>query len=179
MGSTKQIYHMTFKYKGTAALVIFYNLLFVVFNLISLVLFVPFLQIIFPSGEAKEEVIKPVFNGRFTGLFDYMSNGYEYFMYTMAEDNPKEALLFVCISVAIAFFLKNLFRYGAIYHQSQLRMAVVRDVRDSLFTKALRLPLSYYTEERKGDLMSRMQSDVGEIEIAVVAILELIYHINL
>jgi len=175
MGSTKQIYHMTFKYKGTAALVIFYNLLFVIFNLISLVLFVPFLQIIFPSGEAKEEVIKPVFNGRFTGLFDYMSNGYEYFMYTMAEDNPKEALLFVCISVAIAFFLKNLFRYGAIYHQSQLRMAVVRDVRDSLFTKALRLPLSYYTEERKGDLMSRMQSDVGEIEIAVVAILELIY----
>ena len=175
MGSTKQIYHMTFKYKGTAVLVIFYNLLFVVFNLISLVLFVPFLQIIFPSGEAKEEVIKPVFNGRFTGLFDYMSNGYEYFMYTMAEDNPKEALLFVCISVAIAFFLKNLFRYGAIYHQSQLRMAVVRDVRDSLFTKALRLPLSYYTEERKGDLMSRMQSDVGEIEIAVVAILELIY----
>ena len=166
---------MTFKYKGTAALVIFYNLLFVIFNLISLVLFVPFLQIIFPSGEAKEEVIKPVFNGRFTGLFDYMSNGYEYFMYTMAEDNPKEALLFVCISVAIAFFLKNLFRYGAIYHQSQLRMAVVRDVRDSLFTKALRLPLSYYTEERKGDLMSRMQSDVGEIEIAVVAILELIY----
>ena len=166
---------MTFKYKGTAALVIFYNLLFVVFNLISLVLFVPFLQIIFPSGEAKEEVIKPVFNGRFTGLFDYMSNGYEYFMYTMAEDNPKEALLFVCISVAIAFLLKNLFRYGAIYHQSQLRMAVVRDVRDSLFTKALRLPLSYYTEERKGDLMSRMQSDVGEIEIAVVAILELIY----
>lgn len=175
MGSTKQIYHMTFKYKGTAALVIFYNLLFVVFNLISLVLFVPFLQIIFPPGEAKEEVIKPVFNGRFTGLFDYMSNGYEYFMYTMVEDNPKEALLFVCISVAIAFFLKNLFRYGAIYHQSQLRMAVVRDVRDSLFTKALRLPLSYYTEERKGDLMSRMQSDVGEIEIAVVAILELIY----
>ncbi len=166
---------MTFKYKGTAALVIFYNLLFVVFNLISLVLFVPFLQIIFPPGEAKEEVIKPVFNGRFTGLFDYMSNGYEYFMYTMVEDNPKEALLFVCISVAIAFFLKNLFRYGAIYHQSQLRMAVVRDVRDSLFTKALRLPLSYYTEERKGDLMSRMQSDVGEIEIAVVAILELIY----
>ena len=59
---------------------------------------------------------------------------------TMAKDDPKGALLFVCVSVAIAFFLKNLFRYGAIYHQSQLRMAVVRDVRDALFTKALRLP---------------------------------------
>lgn len=175
MGSTKQIYKMTFKYKGTAALVIIYNLLFVIFNLISLVLFVPFLQIIFPTGETQEEVLKPIYSGGFEGFFNYLSDSYEYFMYTMAKDDPKGALLFVCVSVAIAFFLKNLFRYGAIYHQSQLRMAVVRDVRDALFTKALRLPLSYYTEERKGDLMSRMQSDVGEIEIAVVAILELIY----
>jgi subfamily B ATP-binding cassette protein MsbA len=54
-------------------------------------------------------------------------------------------------------------------------MAVVRDVKDQIFSKAMKLPLSYYTEERKGDLMSRMNSDVGEIEIAVVAILELIY----
>ncbi len=166
---------MTFKYKGTAALVIIYNLLFVIFNLVSLVLFVPFLQIIFPTGEGQKEVLKPVYDGGFEGFFNYLSDSYEYFMYTMAKDDPKHALLFVCVSVAIAFFLKNLFRYGAIWHQSQLRMAVVRDVRDLLFTKALRLPLSYYTEERKGDLMSRMQSDVGEIEIAVVAILELIY----
>lgn len=166
---------MTFKYKGTAALVIIYNLLFVIFNLISLVLFVPFLQIIFKDMDQPKEVAQPVYEGGFLGVFDYLSSSYEYFMYTMTKDDPKNALLFVCISVALAFFLKNLFRYGAVWHQSQLRMAVVRDVRDALFTKALRLPLSYYTEERKGDLMSRMQSDVGEIEIAVVAILELIY----
>lgn len=166
---------MTFKYKGTAALVIIYNLLFVIFNLISLVLFVPFLQIIFKDMDQAKEVAQPVYEGGFLGVFDYLSSSYEYFMYTMTKDDPKNALLFVCISVALAFFLKNLFRYGAVWHQSQLRMAVVRDVRDALFTKALRLPLSYYTEERKGDLMSRMQSDVGEIEIAVVAILELIY----
>lgn len=166
---------MTFKYKGTAALVIIYNLLFVIFNLVSLVLFVPFLQIIFSAGKEQKIVAKPVLEEGLTGFFSYISDSYEYFMYTMAKDDPKNALLFVCVSVAIAFFLKNLFRYGAIWHQSQLRFAVVRDVRDALFSKALRLPLSYYTEEHKGDLMSRMQSDVGEIEVAVVAILELIY----
>lgn len=96
-------------------------------------------------------------------------------MQEMVKEDPKEALFFVCGAVLIAFFLKNLARYGAIWHQSQLRMAVVRDVKDSIFSKAMKLPLSFYTEERKGDLMSRMSSDVGEIEIAVVAILELIY----
>lgn len=175
MSSTKQIYKLTFKYKGIAILTIIYNLLFVIFNLISLVLFVPFLQIIFPKDAPTEVVAKPIYEGGFEGFFKYLADSYNYFMHSMAHDDPKGALLFVCVSVAVAFFLKNLFRYGAIWHQSQLRMAVVRDVRDQLFTKALRLPLSYYTEERKGDLMSRMQSDVGEIEIAVVAILELIY----
>jgi subfamily B ATP-binding cassette protein MsbA len=77
--------------------------------------------------------------------------------------------------VIVAFFLKNVFRYMAVFFQSQFRMAVTRDIRDELFEKAMRLPLSFYTEERKGDVMSRMNSDVGEIEIAVVCMLELIF----
>ena len=96
-------------------------------------------------------------------------------MQSMTASDPKEALIFVCITVAIAFFLKNIFRYGAVWFQSQLRMSVVRDVRDAIFSKAMRLPLSYYTDERKGDLISRMQSDVGEIENAVIAVLELFF----
>lgn len=143
--------------------------------MISLVLFVPFLQVIFPDGEVVEQVAPPVYEGGIGGFFEYMSDSYQYYMQNMAHDNPKNALMFVCISVAISFLLKNLFRYGAVWYQSQLRMAVVRDVRDKLYEKAMRLPISYYTEERKGDLMSRMQSDVGEIEIAVVAVLELFF----
>jgi subfamily B ATP-binding cassette protein MsbA len=139
------------------------------------VLFVPFLQIIFPNGDELERVSKPEFEASFQGFFDYLADSYNYFMQSMVDDDPKNALLFVCISVAIAFTLKNIFRYGAIWHQSQLRMAVVRDVREKLFEKAMKLPISYYTEERKGDLMSRMQSDVGEIENAVVAVLEIFF----
>lgn len=107
--------------------------------------------------------------------FEYITDSFNYFMNSMASDDPKSALMFVCISVVIAFFLKNVFRYIAIFHQSQLRMAVVRDYRDQLFRKAMILPLSFFTEERKGDLMARMNNDVDEIEVAVVAMLELVF----
>jgi len=171
-----EIYRYTFTYKWTAILVIVYNLLFVFFNLLSMVLFIPFLQLIFPDKtDSLILPVEPVMASGIKGFIKYCSEYYSYFMETMVQQDPKEALLFVCVSVMIAFFLKNLFRYGAIWHQSQLRMAVVRDVRDKIYSKAMQLPLSYYSDERKGDLMSRMQSDVGEVEIAVISMLELIY----
>jgi subfamily B ATP-binding cassette protein MsbA len=172
----KALYKATFIYKWRAFATIFFNLLYVLFNLISLVLFVPFLQVIFPSDDVVEKIAKPSMDGvGFTATIDYVKDSYNYFMQNMAAEDPKHALFFVCVTVVIAFFFKNLFRYLAIYHQSQLRFAVVRDYRDALFQKSMRLPMSYFTEERKGDLMARMNSDVQEIDLAVIAILELIY----
>ncbi len=96
-------------------------------------------------------------------------------MQELVRNDPKQALFIVCLSVLGAFLFKNIFRYAAVWHQSELRMAVVRDLRNQLFYKALILPLSYYSDERRGDLMTRMNNDVGEIEIAVVSVLELVY----
>jgi subfamily B ATP-binding cassette protein MsbA len=176
MKSLLEIYKLTFSYRLKAILVIVFNLLFVLFGLISLVLFIPFLQLIFPNGDEKiVELAKPVYEGGFTQFFKYCSELYQYGMQQMVIHDPKQALLVVCISVAAAFLLKNFFRYLAIYHQSHLRMAVVRDVRDRIFEKAMHLPLSFYTAERKGDLMARMNNDVGEIEIAVVSMLEVVF----
>lgn len=176
MKQLKALYKATFLYKWRAFATILFNLLYVVFNLISLVLFVPFLQVIFPDEQTFEKISQPIYDGSgFFGYIEYIKESYNFFMQSMAEQDPKNALFFVCISVVIAFFLKNLFRYLAIYHQSQLRFAVVRDYRDMLFKKSMRLPMSYFTEEKKGDLMSRMNSDVNEIDLAVVAVLELIY----
>ncbi|MNK05608.1 Lipid A export ATP-binding/permease protein MsbA [compost metagenome] len=174
MKSILAFHKYTFSYKAPAILTIVYNLLFVIFNLLSMVLFIPFLQLIFKS-EQTVDLPEPVYNGGFGDFFIYCKDLFNYTMQEMVKEDPKDALLFVCISVLSAFFLKNLTRYGAIWYQSQLRMAVVRDIKNQIFAKAMKLPLSFYTEERKGDLMSRMNSDVGEIEIAVVAILELIY----
>lgn len=173
MKSILEIFRYTFKYKGTAVLVILSNLLYVIFNLISLALFVPFLQVLFK--ETKEVLIEPVYSGDFIDYFAYMADLFNYKMGTLANDDPRGALFLACISIGLSFFGKTLFRYLAIWFQSQLRMSVVRDLRDLLFEKALRLPISYYTDERKGDLMSRMQSDVGEVENGVIAMLELIF----
>ncbi|MGC6433240.1 MAG: ABC transporter ATP-binding protein [Crocinitomicaceae bacterium] len=171
-----EIHRYAFSYRITAIMVIFCNLLFTIFNLVSLILFVPFLQIIFLDTDKKfEAIVKPEYHGGFIDFFKYLSSYYNYFMESMAAEDPKKALLFVCFSVIIAFFLKNIFRYGAVWYQSQMRMAVVRDIRNKLFQKALNLPLSFYSEERKGDIMSRMNSDVGEVEISVVSVLELVY----
>ena len=171
-----EIHRYAFSYRITAIMVIFCNLLFTIFNLVSLILFVPFLQIIFLDTNKKfEAIVKPEYHGGFIDFFKYLSSYYNYFMESMAAEDPKKALLFVCFSVIIAFFLKNIFRYGAVWYQSQMRMAVVRDIRNKLFQKALNLPLSFYSEERKGDIMSRMNSDVGEVEISVVSVLELVY----
>lgn len=173
MKQIKEIFKATFSYRWRAISVIFFNLIYILFNLISLLLFIPFLQIIFKE---QKEVVEPIMDSKSVfGFFEYCADYYNYFMATMANDNPKNALLFVCVSVLIAFFLKNFFRYLAIYAQSELRMAVVRDVRDNIFSKSIKLPLSFFTDEKKGDLMARMNNDVNEIENAVISILELIF----
>ena len=135
-----EVYRYTFAYKWRAILVIVCNLLFVIFNLISIVLFIPVLQLIFKPEIVAEKVPEPNWNGQFFSLFEYIKDYYYFFMDNLVSQDPKFALLFVCVSVFIAFFLKNLFRYGAIWHQSELRMAVVRDLRGRLFEKALNLP---------------------------------------
>lgn len=175
MSYYKEIYNYTFKYRGLAWATILFNFLFVVFNLLSLVLFVPVLQLIFRTEQTLPVVSAPQWKSGFSGAVNYIKDAYSYEMYLLVKTDPKGALLFVCVSVFLAFLLKNIFRYGAVWTQSKLRMSVVRDVRGSLFEKSLKLPLSYHSNEKKGDLMARMNSDVNEIEVAVVSLLELIF----
>ena len=177
MKGFSQIFRLAFSYKRKAYAVIVFNVLFVLFNLISLVLFVPFLKLIFDPEERGKiaEITKPVWEER-ENLFEYFADTYNFMQAEfILKYGFSGALAFICITVLIAFFLKNLFRYGAIWNQSFLRMAVVKDLREALFKKAVNLPMSYFSKEKKGDLMARITSDVGEIEIAVVYALEMIF----
>jgi ATP-binding cassette, subfamily B, bacterial MsbA len=175
MNSIRQIFNYSFKYRKLAFLTIIGNLLFTFFNLLSLVLFIPFLQLIFSSEKLQTVIPKPTYSGDISLLPDFIIKSYNFQMHDMVIHDPKQALFSVCIMVFSAFFLKNLFRYMAIWFQSELRFSVVRDVRDELFEKSIHLPLSFHTKERKGDLISRMSSDVGEIENGVVALLEILF----
>ena len=175
MKSYLEIFRYTIRYRLHTFLVVLCNMFFVIFNLLSLVLFIPVLQLIFKKPESITLVAEPEFQWGIPDIFLYVKDYYNFTMTSMVRNNPFDALLFVCVSVMLAFFFKNLFRYGAVWFQSELRMAVVRDVRNKLFNKSMSLPLAYHTNERKGDLMARMVSDVNEIEIAVVCLLELLF----
>ena len=175
MKSYLEIFRYTIKYRLATFMVVLCNVFFVVFNLLSLVLFIPVLQLVFKDPQSIELVPKPKFHWGIPDVFLYVKDFYNYTMTGMVKTQPLDALFFVCVSVMLTFFFKNLFRYGAVWFQSELRMAVVRDVRDKLFQKSMSLPLAYHTNERKGDLMARMVSDVNEIEIAVVCLLELLF----
>lgn len=170
-----QIFRISFKYRLLAVLTIFGNLLFTVFNLLSLVLFIPFLQLIFSSNETKKQLIFPRYTGSIIDLPSYLTDRYNYEMGRLVNSDPKTALLMVCVMVFCAFFLKNLSRYVAVWFQSDLRARVVKDMRDKIYEKSIRLPLSFHSNQRKGDLLTRMGHDVGEVENAVVCTLELIF----
>ena len=171
----KEILKLTFTYRAKTILVVLCNLLFVVFNLLSLILFIPVLQLIFQSKAVATPAQKPSSPETILGWFEYIKAYYQYTMENLVIKDPKTALILVCILVFLAFLLKNVFRYGAVWYQSDLRMSVVRELRNKLYHKVLVLPLGFHSNERKGDLMARMNSDVGEIEIAVVSMLELIF----
>jgi subfamily B ATP-binding cassette protein MsbA len=84
-------------------------------------------------------------------------------------------LMWICFTVFVATFFKNVFRYFAMYFLAPIRNGVVKDLRNKMMRKSLELPLSYFSDERKGDMMSRMTTDVIEIEWSIMQTLELVF----
>ncbi len=144
------------------------NILTVIFSLFSITMIVPFLQLLFDKKELQLE--QPAFTWSVDGLKDY----FNYFLSSMIAEDKTQALLFVCGLVIVSFLLRNLFRYLAAYFMSPIRNGVVRDIRTNVYAKINRLPASYFSEEKKGDLMARITSDVQEIEWSIMRTLEML-----
>lgn len=109
----------------------------------------------------------------FSYSIDFVVDLFNYqFIKIIVEQGKIEALILICVTVVIVFFLKNLFRYLALFFLTPLRNLVVRDIRRDLFDKLLSLPIAYFSEERKGDILTRITSDVQEIEHSIISTLE-------
>ena len=93
-------------------------------------------------------------------IADHIQNIKYQFSSWIASTDRKNAISLVCVIVIGVFFLKNLFRYSGIYFITPVKAGILRETRSNLFQKYLRLPLSYFSEERKGDLISRMTSEL-------------------
>ena len=158
-------------YKKFLALAILCNLLMSVFMVISIPVLQPFLQILFN----REPAVQPNGGVPATGGFSgFEAQSKMYFNRLIAEQGHEKALLLVCGLLVLVFFGKNLFRYLSLYFLAPVRNGIVRDFRQKMVNKMLDLPLSFFSNERKGDLMSRFTADVQEIEWSIVGVMEAI-----
>jgi subfamily B ATP-binding cassette protein MsbA len=170
MGKIKLLLKYIMPYKWSAFRNILYNILSAVFALFSLTLVGPFIGILFARVEA---VPTP---GEFTLSIEYLSNFAKYYFSVFKGiHGPEGALILVSLVFIIASILKNGFIFLANNSMAYIRSSIVRDLRSKMYNKVLRLSLSFFTDARKGDLMTRISNDVQEIEISVVASLSMLF----
>lgn len=157
-------------YRWSAIRNILYNILSALFALFSYTLVIPFLNIMFKRVEITPDP------GKFQLTFDYLSSYFKYYLSFFIEKNGEmNTLLLVSIILIIASLFKNGFIFFANNSMAFMRASMVRDLRSKLYQKILRLSLSYFTEARKGDVMTRISNDVQEIEISVMASLTMMF----
>ncbi|MBK6365622.1 MAG: ABC transporter ATP-binding protein [Saprospiraceae bacterium] len=153
-------------YKNLFIASIISNILLSVFTVASIPLLIPFFQMLFEKSV-------PVSSPPVTNDLDLWIN---YYLSTLIADVGKtKALMLVCGTMIVVFFLKNLFRYLALYFMAPVRNGIIYDIRKELFNKFLELPLSFYSGEKKGKLLSGMTTDVQEIEWSILNVLEAIF----
>lgn len=160
---------------GLALLNAFFNILSVIFNLFSLTMVAPFLDLLFlkTDQDYADRLAKGVPEVSFS-VDAVVDNFYYYFTSIIVDPDKGKlyALVTICVLVVIMFFFKNLTRYFAMFFLAPVRNGVVKDLRNSMHRKIMDLPLSYYSDERKGDIISRMTTDAQEIEWSVMSSLE-------
>jgi subfamily B ATP-binding cassette protein MsbA len=151
---------------------VFFNVLYALFSTLSYVTLLPMMNVLF--DKTKKVTIEPLFIDIYH-LKDYLEN-LMYYKVTMFSEsgNPQKSLLLVVSIVIVTFLLKNLSGYLASFHMMHLRNGVMAKLRSVMYKKIISLPISFYSEKRKGDVMARMLGDVGEVQNSFFMLLELI-----
>lgn len=154
--------------KQNIGLYVVFNLLSVLFSLVSLALLAPFLQMLFEKGQ-QAALAKPEFKLTANALQAYIKYG----MNDLIQQHSKVyALAAICILMVVSIFFKNVFVYLSYRVLAPMRNYVMTKLRSDLYAKILELPIGFFTEQRKGDIISRMSNDANEIEWSVMSTLE-------
>lgn len=174
MSSLKKLIPYAKVYKKNAIFNIFFNILYALFSTLSFVVLIPMLEVLFDDKKTKNILPKPICDDIFS-IGKYLK---EYLYYTIqeyskGENGKQDALLIVIVLVIITFLLKNFFNYLASFHMMHLRNGVMADLRKSMYNKIINLPISFYSEKRKGDVMARMLGDLGEVQHQFFVVFEL------
>ena len=158
-------------YRAYAVLNIIANILYALFATFAMVSLFPMLAVLFKQTERVTQA--PEWT-RLGDAKDYLNDYLGYFVTQKSGEGSDDALIFMVSIVIGMFFFKNVFGYLAMYFITFLRNGVLKDLRNELYEKTISLPVSYYSEKRKGDTIARLTSDVLEIQHSFLSILELI-----
>jgi subfamily B ATP-binding cassette protein MsbA len=141
----------------------------IVFGLFSLGMLMPFMDLIFGSNELTGAAISAAAPSTTNNIKDIV---YGFLQQSIANHGKVQALGWICLAIIITIFLKNIFLYLSYYFLAPIRNAVTRKYSRLLYEKILQLPIGYFTEQRKGDILSRSSNDITELENSVIGALE-------
>ena len=151
-------------YKLQIALILLVQLLYAFFSIFTLTLLVPFLQVLFHQADAV--AVRPAFSP----TPQYLIDTFYYLMgAVVGRHGQASALLFIAGAMILLSLLSNLCRYAGMYWLSHIRSGILSNLRDDFYRKLIRLPLSFYSEQRAGDMVSRMGADVLEVEWTIIS----------
>lgn len=163
----RRLLHYVKPYWFSVLMNIVFNILAIVFSLFSFSMIVPFLNMLFNPNNLT--TVKPEFaldTDTLLATLDY------YISSIIIEHGQASALIFICILLVIAFFLRNITTYFAMFFMVGVRAGTIKDLRNDLYKKIMILPLSFYSKHKKGDIMARITTDVHEIEVSIISYLD-------
>ena len=166
----KRVLKIVFHYRKYFSLNIFFSVLYAFFSAVAFLSLMPMLEVLF-NGTNKN-ITKPSLELS-KNLGDFVENWLNYQVTIFASNDNQKAILFVVGIVIILFFLKNISNYFALFFSTLIRNNVIKDLKKNIFEKIVMLPLDYFSKNKKGDLISRMSSDVNEVQNSFLSIIEI------
>ncbi len=171
MNYFKKILRFAIPYRKYGFLNIFFNILYALFSALSFAALIPMLDVLF---KPEKKILKePTYQG-LGGLKDYLQEYINFKVTAYSGDDDMKGLVLVVGLVLVLFLFKNLFNYLAMFFITFLRNGVLKDIRNNMYKKIVDLPISFFSEKRKGDVIARITSDVLEIQHSFLSVLELI-----
>ena len=170
MKSLKTIFKYISKYPSLVTAYFSFNILAAAFGVVSLGMLSPFLMLIFKQGDTfkvdadKGSVLNPV-----NMLKEKLS------ALVQTPEGATNALLILCSIIFIAIVLKNIFAYLSMYFLNPIRNKILNDMRRSMYQKILQLPVGYFSEQRKGDVMSKLSNDLADVEGSTISVMESLF----
>ena len=166
----KRVLNYVFHYKKYFSLNILFSTLYAFFSAVAFLSLMPMLEVLFngTNNELKRPTLELSNN-----LGDFIQNWLNYQVTSFASNDNQKAILFVVGIVIILFFLKNVSNYFALFFSTLIRNGVIKDLKKNIYEKIILLPLEYFSKNKKGDLISRMSSDVIEVQNSFLSIIEI------